>query len=1085
MKRRVKRMIAWMFAIIMTFQVTTLDVSAMQMTNSATVYIKAASGDSYLYADGAEVKCGSFQEKNAMYLWSFTKKDDGSYWIKNMGTNSYMCLENANGTVKLESTIYEVWMSSKWLVEGDANSSTINNVWKSATNGTGGYIYANGSTVYYGTNEQRWVFEEYSATAGIVDDGYKGKLNNSVAADCVTVPATNSDLNSVGATMPYIRYDSETAAIGGGATLKTAKDWALDNVASQASAQSYVELPGNGAYAEWKMYSSGNGVVVRFTLPDTADGMGQDGSLDVYVNGTKVKTIDLTSYYMWQYLDGGASDTPGNGTACFAFDEVHFRLEESLQPGDTIRIQSTGANNLVYGVDFLEIEETGDAIPQPAGSYSVVDFGAVPDDGIDDYAAITACIETANANGKDVYLPAGTYHLNQMWRISAEDMMITGAGMWYTNIQFTNANKQSGGISGNGDGTTKNIEFCNMYINSNLRSRYGENAIYKAFMDVFDGESLIHDIWEEHFECGFWIADYNGSLDYSDGIMIANCRIRNNFADGVNFCQGTSNATVYNCNIRNCGDDGLAMWNNNHMNAKDESNNVFAYNTIELGWRAGGIAIYGGNGHKIYNNYIRDMFMASGIHLNTTFPGYKFDNTKSIQFDNNVIITSGCSWDTWRSEYGAIDVIGATKNVTFNNTYIYDAQHDGIRIGDQISNVVFNDLYIYGTGVDGQMPSYSSLPHKGAAIMAFGGTPSIAVNNLYLSNIANENTYYANNTDFHINKEVWVGGYQVPEYPAIGSLGTDHSGHITVPEIDPDQKPETPVEPEIPVEPEEPETPVEPEEPETPEEPEVPVEPEKPETPDVPYGNPDMVVTDIIWNPENATAGDAVIFSAVVQNVGTGVAAAGSINGIQFQVDGTCIAWDDTNTTQIMPGESVTLTATGGPSGNAAWTATQGSHNVMAWVNDVNRYAESNTNNNQYTETISVAVPEQDVTVPYGNPDLIVTDIQWNVANPKSGDAIVFTATIKNIGTGVAPAGSINGGQFQIDGVCVSWSDSNTTQIMPGESITITANGGPNSNAAWNATWGTHTVMAWINDINRFAEANTNNNQYSEQIAIY
>lgn len=41
--------------------------------------------------------------------------------------------------------------------------------------------------------------------------------------------------------------------------------------------------------------------------------------------------------------------------------------------------------------------------------------------------------------------------------------------------------------------------------------------------------------------------------------------------------------------------------------------NVFAYNTIDFIWRAGGIAIYGGDNFKVYNNYICDTFMAAGI----------------------------------------------------------------------------------------------------------------------------------------------------------------------------------------------------------------------------------------------------------------------------------------------------------------------------------------------------------------------------------------------------------------------------------------------------------------------------------------
>ena len=87
-------------------------------------------------------------------------------------------------------------------------------------------------------------------------------------------------------------------------------------------------------------------------------------------------------------------------------------------------------------------------------------------------------------------------------------------------------------------------------------------------------ECVIHHVWEDHFECGFWIGDYNGKVDYSNGLKIISCRIRNNFADGVNFCQGTSNATVYNCSVRNNGDDGLAMWNDHTMGAVDEKNNT-------------------------------------------------------------------------------------------------------------------------------------------------------------------------------------------------------------------------------------------------------------------------------------------------------------------------------------------------------------------------------------------------------------------------------------------------------------------------------------------------------------------------------
>ena len=44
---------------------------------------------------------------------------------------------------------------------------------------------------------------------------------------------------------------------------------------------------------------------MRFTLPDGNGGTGVKGSLDVYVNNKKVKTVKLDSFWMWQYFNSG------------------------------------------------------------------------------------------------------------------------------------------------------------------------------------------------------------------------------------------------------------------------------------------------------------------------------------------------------------------------------------------------------------------------------------------------------------------------------------------------------------------------------------------------------------------------------------------------------------------------------------------------------------------------------------------------------------------------------------------------------------------------------------------------------------
>ena len=97
-----------------------------------------------------------------------------------------------------------------------------------------------------------------------------------------TIPEAKTTAR-VGASMPYARYDSNEASIGAGAQLKTSTDWNKDNIASQASEQSYVALPSNGSYAEWTVSENGagSGVTMRFTMPDSADGRGLNGSVDV------------------------------------------------------------------------------------------------------------------------------------------------------------------------------------------------------------------------------------------------------------------------------------------------------------------------------------------------------------------------------------------------------------------------------------------------------------------------------------------------------------------------------------------------------------------------------------------------------------------------------------------------------------------------------------------------------------------------------------------------------------------------------------------------------------------------------------
>jgi beta-glucanase (GH16 family) len=116
----------------------------------------------------------------------------------------------------------------------------------------------------------------------------------------------------------------------------------------------------------------------------------------------------------------------------------------------------------------------------------------------------------------------------------------------------------------------------------------------------------------------------------------------------------------------------------------------------------------------------------------------------------------------------------------------------------------------------------------------------------------------------------------------------------------------------------------------------------------------DLIVTEIGLSPKSPTSGQAVTFSATVKNQGTAPTRTGTIVGVLFSIDGTPVSWSDTHTQALAAGATITLTANGGPSDLATWTATSGSHQVRAFVDDIDRIDESNEGNNQLTLSITV-----------------------------------------------------------------------------------------------------------------------------------
>ena len=471
--------------------------------------------------------------------------------------------------------------------------------------------------------------------------------------------------DNYGAKMPYTSHEAENATIENGATIQQSTD--MESTAVEATNQTYVELPKKDAAVTFNVTEPANALNMRYTIPD-----GASGQLDVQVNGSSVGNLDLSSHSAWQYLKGDQEyDQAIDGSSArFRFDETRLLLKDiQLKSGDKISLVKKKDDNVPYGIDFIELEQAPAPVAQGENSISIVDKGASANDDSDDTSALLAAIDEAKASGKSVYIPEGRFNFDKQVNIEADNLKISGAGVWHTQLHFTSDKRYGGGIvfGHNSNG----IELSNLYMDSNLTSRYKEDAQYKAISGTLGKNSHIHDVWVQHFEVGMWIGDYDqtGNMKYTDGLVVENARIRNNLADGINFAQGTKNSTVKNSNIRGNGDDGLAIWSSisDGTNAAAEENNKFLNNTIESGWRAAGIGIFGGKGHEISGNLIKDVFAGAGIRVNTVFAGHNFDhNDTGIKIHDNTILRSGTTNDLYNLHRGAIDfqqVRGTIKNV--------------------------------------------------------------------------------------------------------------------------------------------------------------------------------------------------------------------------------------------------------------------------------------------------------------------------------------------------------------------------------------------------------------------------------------
>ncbi|MEV0213568.1 discoidin domain-containing protein [Micromonospora sp. NPDC050695] len=545
-----------------------------------------------------------------------------------------------------------------------------------------------------------------------------------------------------GANLGYDMYEAEDGTTGGGAG-QVGPNREIGNLGGEASGRRAVTLNSTGAYVEWTTRAATNTLVTRFSIPDAPGGGGIDSTLNIYVNGTLHKPINLTSKHIWLYgAEAGPSDSPSAGPPRHLYDEANVMLNSTIPAGSKIRLQKDPANTTTYAIDFINLELVAPrANPDPSRYRVPSGFSHQ-----DVQNALDAVRMDTTGNLIGVYLPAGTYETAQKLQVYGKPITVTGAGMWYTRFQ-TPTGQQNTDAGFRVESSASGSTFSYLAFFGNYTNRIdGPGKVWGELKDV--DNMTLDSVWVEHTVCAYWGVSVSG-------LTIRNSRFRNTFADGVNLTNGSTNNLVTNTEGRSNGDDAFALFSATDQGASTGNNgNVFENLTATLTWRAAGLAVYGGYNNIFRNLYIADMLTYSGITISSLDFGYPFIGfgaSPPTQFQNISIIRAGGHF--WGSQtFPAIWVFSASKEfrgIRVSDVDIVDPTYSGIMFqtkytGSQpenpITDTVFTNISISGARKSGdafdaksgfavwanEMPE----PGQGPAV------GSVTFNNLQLSNNA-------------------------------------------------------------------------------------------------------------------------------------------------------------------------------------------------------------------------------------------------------------------------------------------------------------------------------------------------------------
>ncbi len=207
-------------------------------------------------------------------------------------------------------------------------------------------------------------------------------------------------------------------------------------------------------------------------------------------------------------------------------------------------------------------------------------------------------------------------------------------------------------------------------------------------------------------------------------------------------------------------------------------------------------------------------------------------------------------------------------------------------------------------------------------------------------------------------------------------------------------------------------------------------------------GNPDLTIESITTNPADPSAGDTVIVTIRVKNIGSAMADGCYVTG---EVDEAVI----TNQAIIQLPPNMTATA------SFPWAATPGVHVIRGTVDSTGIVYESDETNNVSSYTLTPRAA-----------DLTITSITWSPEAPALRQEVQFAIHVRNVGTAYSKATRVN---FLVDSKSRGYQD--VPVLNPGDEANIVY--------SWIAAPGVYLMTARVDEDGMVPESDESNNEKS------